>query len=574
MKGSTSLVALCAVVCSFAPADSFAGEYFLKVGKTAINVTGQARWATTLNATVPGQLLHWHEGEDVAVHVTNTLDEPTAIHWHGILLPINMDGVPGMRFNAIAPGTTYTYRFKLRQNGTYWYHSHADLQEQAGMYAPIVIDPTNAEALHVDRDYVVMFADWTDETPQAVYAKLKKQSGYYNFNKRTAFDFFSDVGTLGLWDAMTSWSDWTRMRMDPTDIADVTAYTYTYLINGRTPIQNWTALFKPGERIRLRLINAAAMTFFDVRIPGLKMTVIQADGQDIEPVTVDEFRISVAETYDVIVTPSDDRAYTLFAETMDRSGYARATLAPREGMLAPIPERRPRPLLSMADMGMHHGPMGHAMHGTVAAAIPDPHALHHGHTPDSSSSVAPAPMYHHGQDTHGPGTDMVAFMPGARLSEPGIGLDPQARRVLVYTDLRSARPRPEPGPPTRDIELHITGNMQRFMWSFDGIKYADAAPIQLRYGERVRFTLINDTMMNHPIHLHGLWSELENGMGTQRPLKHVINVKPAEKLSFYVNADALGEWAFHCHLLYHMEAGMFRKIIVAEGPTLPESHAH
>ncbi|MFH0351112.1 MAG: copper resistance system multicopper oxidase, partial [Chromatiales bacterium] len=442
---------------------------------------------------------------------------------------------------------------------TYWYHSHSEFQEQAGMYAPIIIAPAQPETYRYDREYVVMLSDWTDEDPHAVYAKLKKQGGYYNFHKRTASDFFRDVVDKGWGATISDRLEWGRMRMDPTDIADVTGYTYTFLINGKPPKGNWTALFRKGERVRLRFINGSAMTYFDVRIPGLKMTVVQADGQDVQPVMVDEFRIAVAETYDVIVESESDSAYTLFAEAMDRSGYARGTLAPREGLSAPIPEMRPRPLLTMADMGMAHGPMSGPQAAGMGGHMDGMHGMGHAATDKANEMTAMM----HGPDGHGPGSDMIAMMPTNRLNEPGIGLENTARRVLLYTDLRNIRPGYDLREPNRDIELHLTGNMQRFIWSFDGKKSSEAEPIRLRYGERVRFTFVNDTMMNHPLHLHGMWSELDNGAGAYKPRKHVINVKPGERLSFEVTADALGEWAFHCHLLYHMEAGMFRKFVVA-----------
>ncbi len=533
---------------------AFAGEYDLVIEKKVINLTGRDKVVPTINGSVPGPALRWREGEDVTIRVTNRLDEPTSLHWHGIILPASMDGVPGISFDGIAPGGTFTYRFPVKQSGTYWYHSHSAFQEQAGMYAPIIIAPAERESYRYDRDYVVMLSDWTDEDPHTVYAKLKKQSGYYNFNKRTASDFFRDVADKGWGATISDRLAWGRMRMDPTDIADVTGYTYTFLINGKPPKANWTALVKTGERVRLRFINGSAMTYFDVRIPGLKMTVVQADGQDVRPVTVDEFRVAVAETYDVIVEPESDRAYTLFAEAMDRSGYARGTLAPREGLSAPIPEVRPPPLLTMADMGMDHGGPMDGMHGMV-------------HPATDKANEMTAMM--HGPDDHGPGNEMIAMMPTNRLSEPGIGLETTDRRVLVYTDLRNSKPGYDLRKPFREIELHLTGNMQRFIWSFDGKKSSEAEPIRLRYGERVRFTFVNDTMMNHPLHLHGMWSELDNGAGAYKPRKHVINVKPAERLSFEVTADALGEWAFHCHLLYHMEAGMFRKVVVTRDAAAP-----
>ena len=413
-----------------------------------------------------------------------------------------------------------------------------------------------------------MLSDWTDDAPRAVLANLKKQSSYYNYGKRTAVDFFRDVARNGLGATLADRLDWGEMRMDPTDIADVTGATYTYLMNGTPSGANWTALFKPGERVRLRFINGSSMTHFDVRIPGLKMTVIQADGQNVRPVPVDEFRVAVAETYDVLVEPDADRAYTIFAEAMDRSGYARGTLAPRAGMSAAIPDRRPRPLLTMKDMGMDHGNMAGMNHGGTGHGAAEPNK------PDAMAGMDHGAMDHgksgttadatHGPDDHGPGNSMVAMMPTNRLGEPGTGLENTGGRVLLYTDLRSLKRNPDLRAPGREIELYLTGNMERFMWSFDGEKYSEAEPIVLKFGERVRFTLVNDTMMNHPIHLHGMWSDLDNGGGANKPRKHTINVKPGERLSFDVTADALGQWAFHCHLLYHMETGMFRNVIVTK----------
>lgn len=437
---------------------AYGGEYALVMEKKLINLTGLDKVVPTINGSVPGPTLRWREGEEVLIRVTNRLDEPTSLHWHGIILPARMDGVPGISFDPIAPGATFTYRFPVKQSGTYWYHSHSAFQEQAGMYAPIIIAPAQRENYHYDRDYIVMLSDWTDEDPDTVYAKLKKQSGYYNFNKRTASDFYRDVADKGWGATISDRLEWGRMRMDPTDIADVTGYTYTFLVNGKPPTANWTALFKTGERVRLRFINGSAMTYFDVRIPGLKMTVVQADGQDVQPVAVDEFRIAVAETYDVIVEPESGRAYTLFAEAMDRSGYARGTLAPREGLSAPIPEMRPRPLLTMADMGMAHGPMS----GPQAAGMDHGGHMHGmGYATTDKANEMTAMM--HGPDDHGPGNEMIAMMPTNRLSEPGIGLETTDRRVLVYTDLRNSKPGYDLRKPIREIELHLTGNMQRFI---------------------------------------------------------------------------------------------------------------
>jgi len=546
---------------------AYAGVYDLVIEEKTVNITGRDRKAVTINGSVPGPLLRWREGEDVTINVTNRLDEVSSIHWHGVLVPAAMDGVPGISFKGIKPGETFTYRFTVKQSGTYWYHSHSGTQEQSGHYAPLVIDPAGPEAFQYDREYVVFLSDWTDEDPDRVFARLKKQSGYYNFNKRTVFDFFRDVARKGWGPTIADRLAWGRMRMDPTDIADVTGSTYTFLINGQPPEANWTALFTPGERVRLRFINGAAMTYFDVRIPGLEMEVVQADGQAVEPVVVDEFRIAVSETYDVIVEPLEARAYTIFAEAMDRSGYARGTLAPRPGMSAPLPERRPRPIRTMADMGMVHGTMAPGQAGQQPGM--DHGAMGHGQadTMPGMAHGAMAPggegMVAHGPDTHGRGNSMVPMMTRSRLHEPGAGLENTGTRVLLYTDLRSREPGYDLRQPEREIELHLTGNMERYIWGFDGRKYSESEPIRFRYGERLRVTLVNDTMMEHPIHLHGMWMELDNGNGEHNPRKFTINVKPGERLSFLVTADALGSWAFHCHLLYHMDAGMFLKVVVS-----------
>lgn len=558
---------------------ALAGEYNLVIDETAVNITGRERTAMAINGAVPGPALRWREGEEVTLHVTNRLKEPTSIHWHGVIVPNTMDGVPGISFEHIEPSETFTYRFTVKQSGTYWYHSHSGLQEQSGMYSPLLIDPVTPEPFRFDREYVVMLSDWTDEHPNRVLAKLKKQSGYYNFHKPTVVDFFRDVERIGWRAALSDRLAWGRMRMDPTDIADVTGYTYTFLMNGQPPKANWTALFKPGERVRLRFINAASMTYFDVRIPGLEMEIVQADGQDVVPVVIDEFRIAVSETYDVIVEPREDRAYTLFAEAMDRSGYGRGTLAPRAGMAAPLPEMRPRPVRTMADMGMAdmdhgqgqtgeapekvHGAKGRGKDAGVSDMNHDAMGRGQGEAMPGMAS-GEEPMVTHGPDTHGPGNSMVVAMPRSRLHESGAGLEHTGTRVLVYTDLRAREPGYDRRKPEREIELHLTGNMDRYIWGFNGKKYSESEPIPFRYGERLRVVLVNDTMMEHPIHLHGMWMELDNGNGEHNPRKFTINVKPGERLSFLMTADALGAWPMHCHLAYHMAAGMMVHVVVAE----------
>ena len=529
-------------------------EFDLRIGEQLVNFTGSPRVAHTVNGSLPAPTLRWREGDTVTMRVANTLrDHDASIHWHGILLPANMDGVPGLSFDGIRPGETYVYRFNVRQAGTYWYHSHSAFQEQLGLYGPLIIDPREPEPFKYDREHVVMLTDWTDENPGRLFAKLKKQSDYYNFHKRTAGDFIRDAREQGLRSTLADRKAWGEMRMTPTDLADVSGYTYTYLMNGTAPAGNWTGLFRPGERVRLRFINGSSMTYFDVRIPGLKMTVVAADGLYVHPVTVDEFRIAVAETLDVIVEPSGQDAFTIFAQSMDRTGYARGTLALREGLSAPVPDNDPRPLLTMADMG--HGAMGHDMPGRPAPAQ-DPHAGH-----DMSSMTM---QQHPSSEDGNPLVDMQTTMPASRLDDPGIGLRSNGRKVLTYADLESVFEDPDGREPGRTIELHLTGHMERFAWSFDGIKFSSAEPLRLTYGERLRIVLVNDTMMAHPIHLHGMWSDLEDDEGTFRVRKHTIDMPPGTKRSCRVRADALGRWAYHCHLLYHMEAGMFREVRVDE----------
>jgi len=535
---------------------ALAGQHFeLYIGQTPVNITGRPRTALTVNGSLPGPLLRWREGDTVTLRVRNRLAQDTSIHWHGILLPSDMDGVPGLSFAGIAPGGDYRYRFTLRQSGTYWYHSHSGLQEQAGVYGAIVIEPREPEVHRYQRDHVLLFSDWSDESPQALLATLKKQSDAFNYHKRTLGDFIDDVAQKGWSNAVDERLAWARMRMSPTDLADISGATYTYLLNGQPPDGNFTCLFQPGETVRLRLINASAMTYFDFRIPGLSLTVIAADGLPVTPVTVDELRIAVAETYDVLVSVGDLPAYTLFAQSMDRSGYARGTLARAVGLQAPVPELDPRPVLSMADMG--HGAMASMDHSNMAG-------MDHSSMAGMDHS-AMAPMQQHpASETDNPLVDMQTMAPRANLDDPGIGLRGNGRRVLTYADLRSPYPDPDGREPSRDIELHLTGHMERFAWSFDGIKFSDAAPLRLAYGERVRITLVNDTMMTHPIHLHGLWSDLEDEHGRFLVRKHTVDIPPGSRRSYRVSADTPGRWAYHCHLLYHMETGMFREVRVDE----------
>ncbi len=529
-------------------------RFDLRIGYQEVNFTGHRRIATAVNGTVPSPVLRWREGDSITLRVTNQLAVDSSIHWHGILVPTDMDGVPGLSFNGIAPGETFEYRFDVKQSGTFWYHSHSDFQEQTGMYGAIVIDSRQPEPFTYDREYVVMLSDWSDEDPEKIYAKLKKMSHYYNFRQRTAGDLWRDLERQGLKQTWNQRAMWNRMRMSYRDISDVTGYTYTFLMNGRTPADGWTGQFKRGEKVRLRFVNGAAMSFFDVRIPGLEMTVVAADGQNIEPVTVDEFRIGVAETYDVIVAPKSDTAYSIFAQAIDRTGYARGTLTPDPSLMATVPEMDPAPVLTHADMGMamDHGAMDHSMHDMDNAAVSTAGRVGHGST---------EPIVHRATE-FGPQVDMRAEDPQYRPNDPGIGLRDNGRRVLTYADLGNLYPSPDPRDPEREIQLHLTGNMARYMWSFNGIKFSDSEPLELEYGERVRITLVNDTMMNHPIHLHGMWSDLESGDGAHLPRKHTVIVQPGSKISYLVTADARGTWAYHCHLLFHMP-GMFRTVIVS-----------
>ncbi|MDQ3202650.1 MAG: copper resistance system multicopper oxidase [Pseudomonadota bacterium] len=533
-------------------------DFDLFIGETPVNITGNPRTAMTINGGIPGPLLRWREGDTVTLRVRNKLNADTSIHWHGILLPANMDGVPGLSFHGIEPGGMYVYQFKVRQNGTYWYHSHSGLQEQSGVYGPLVIDAREPEPFQYDRDYVVMLTDWTDEDAVGLMQTLKKQSDYYNYNKRTVGDFIHDVSEKGWASTVADRKMWAEMKMNPTDLADVSGATYTYLMNGQSPDMNWTGIFRPGEKLRLRFINGSAMTYFDVRIPGLKMTVVAADGLYVKPVSVDEFRIAVAETFDVIVEPTQD-AYSLFAQSMDRTGYACGTLAVKTGVSAPIPPLDPRPLVTMDDMGM--GGMDHGSTGGDMAGMD--HSQMAGM--DHSGMAGMGEMQPHpATESNNPLVDMQAMTTSPKLDDPGLGLRDNGRRVLTYSDLRSTFEDPDGRDPGRTVELHLTGHMEKFAWSFNGVKFSDAEPLRLKYGERIRIVLVNDTMMTHPIHLHGMWSDLEDENGQFMVRKHTIDMPPGSRRSYRVTADALGRWAYHCHLLYHMEMGMFREVRVEE----------
>ena len=582
------------------PLISWAGEYSLTVDRVTIDTGDFRKQGIGYNGASPGPILRFREGEDVTIHVTNNLDEPTSVHWHGLILPYQMDGVPGLSYPGIAPGETFTYRFPIKQSGTYWFHSHSGFQEPDGAYGAIVIEPEGREPFRYDREYVVQLTDKHPHSGDRIMRNLKSSADYYNRQQQTVGDFWRDSRERGLAATLNDRLMWGDMRMMSSDIEDVQGFTG--LINGKGPEQNWTGLFKPGERVRLRLINSSAMTYFDVRLPGLKMTVVQADGNNVQPVTVDELRIGVAETYDLIVQPKEDRAYTLFAESMGRSGFARGTLAPREGMQGEIPALRPAPLLTMADMGMAHAGMDHGdmagmdhsgmNHGDMAGmyhsgmnhgdmAGMDHSGMNHG----DMAGMDHSGMNHgdmtgmdHGSMSHGDMTGMdhssmnhgeAAALPADPFYAQGSGLIPQAYndgRFLSYADLRAQKPLYEDREPTREIELRLTGNMERYIWSINGIKESDAEPIRLQYGERVRFKFVNETMMTHPMHLHGMWSILDVGADQWNPVKHVVSVAPGTTVYMETEVDAPGKWAFHCHLAYHAAAGMFRTVIVEGGP--------
>ncbi|MDH5324968.1 MAG: copper resistance system multicopper oxidase [Gammaproteobacteria bacterium] len=529
-------------------------EFDLTVTEMPVNFTGQIRTATAINQSIPAPTLRMREGETVTLRVTNRLNVPTSIHWHGLILPYQMDGVPGVSFSGIAPGQTFTYRFQVQQAGTYWYHSHSGFQEQTGMYGAIIIDPAR-KSIQADKDYVVLLSDWTDEDPSSVFAKLKTQGDYYNFNLPTVGGFVSDVSQFGFSAALQKRRMWNQMRMSPVDLSDISAYTYTYLMNGSTPAGNWTGLFRRGDKVRLRFISGGTQSYFDVRIPGLKMTVIHVDGQDIEPVTVDEFRCGPGETYDVIVQPKDD-AYTIFAQSMDRTGYARGTLAVKSGLSAPVPELDQQIWLEMTDM---MGAMDHSAGEGTMGSNPGNHMHHNNPNPAGKKPV----RVRHAKTEYGPSVDMRVDSPRTNLDDPGIGLRNNGRKVLTYADIRSVDSVKDKRKPERDVELHLTGNMERYTWSIDGLEFGRSTPIHFRHRERLRVILHNDTMMTHPMHLHGMWSELEDSEGNFLARRHTLSVQPAQRISFLVTADAIGRWAWHCHLLYHMDAGMFREVVVA-----------
>jgi CopA family copper-resistance protein len=556
----------------------------LVIGESLVNFTGVVRTATTINGSIPAPTLRLKEGDDVTIRVTNNLKVPSSIHWHGIILPYQMDGVPGISFKGIMPGETFVYKFKLQQSGTYWYHSHSGFQEMTGMYGALIIEPREQDIISADNEYVIQLSDWTDENPMDVFRKLKVQGDTYNFNQPTVPEFFDDVASSSVANALQRREMWNKMRMNPTDLADLSASTMTFLMNGSTPMANWRGLFKNGEKLRLRFINGSSNSFFDVRIPELNLTVVQADGQNIEPVTVDEFRFGPGETYDVIVEPKND-AYTIFAQSMDRSGYAKGTLSVDPSLDAPVPALDPVEWLTMTDMmgnmasGGEHGSMpgmagmsdmsGNAMDkGTMkqGGMAMDHSAMsmdHSMHNMGGNPLAVPSNKVRHAKTEYGASVDMRVDMPRTNLDDPGIGLRNNGRRVLTLADLRSLDGIADHQEPEAEIELHLTGNMERYSWSFDGLEFGKSTPVHMKHNQRLRVILQNDTMMTHPMHLHGMWSDLENDQGEVMVRRHTIPVQPAQRISFLTTPHDVGRWAWHCHLLFHMDAGMFREVVVS-----------
>ncbi|MEH6532296.1 MAG: copper resistance system multicopper oxidase [Photobacterium frigidiphilum] len=543
-------------------------DFELIVSESIVNFTGVQRKATTINGSIPAPTLKFKEGDVVTIKVINQLKEPTSIHWHGVLLPYQMDGVPGISFPGIPAGETFTYQFKVQQSGTYWYHSHTAMQEITGMYGSIIIEPKEKDPFEYERDHVVILSDWTDENPMSVFNKLKMQGDYYNYNQPTLSGTLDQISRSGIAATYASKKMWNEMRMSPSDLADLSSETLTYLMNGNTSNGNWTGLFRKGERIRLRFINGASNTFYDVRIPGVKLTVVQCDGLNLEPVIVDEFRFGPGETYDVIVEPTED-ANTIFAQAMDRTGFACGTLATSYGLKAAVPHLDAPQKLSMVDMmgdmtEMDHSKMDmSAMEGIDHSKMDMSSMKGIDHSMTDMMQNKASQHVRHARTEYGPSVDMRVNTPRTNLDDPGVGLRSNGRRVLTLADLKTFGGMIEHRPPERELELHLTGNMERYTWSFDGVEFGQSTPIHLRYGERVRIILQNDTMMTHPMHLHGMWSELETPNGELLVRRHTIPVQPAQRISFLVTADALGAWAWHCHLLFHMDAGMFRKVVIS-----------
>lgn len=538
--------------------EQLTGKHFnLDIGEKEVNITGSKATATLVNGLLPGPVLRIKEGDEITIRVTNYLHEMTTIHWHGIILDAEMDGVPGISFSGIEPGESFEYKFTAKQNGTYWYHAHT-LAEQTGVYGALIIEPENVQEEEVvDRDYPIILSDWTDENPVDVYLNLKKMGGYYNYQQQTAVEFFDDIAKAGLGEAFKKRQPWNEARMSPTDFSDITASTYTYLMNGNSPANNWHGMVKKGEKVRLRFIGASTATFFDIRIPGLKLKVTSTDGQGVHPILVDELRIGPGETYDVILEIPDNQPYSVFAQSLDRSGYVSGTLSSSNKLRAKDPKMDKPVLLSMVDMMGDMGKRGGMDEMKSMSNMPSTHAM------GGNSLLRATQKVNHASTEYGAGVDMRVDMPRTNIDDPGPGLRDTGRRALTYADLKSLTIPEDTRIPTREIEMHLTGNMERFIWSIDGLKLNEAKPIHFPLGERIRIILHNDSNMLHPMHLHGMWSDLESPDGKFQVRKHTITVQPAQRVSFLVTVDAPGRWAFHCHLLYHMAAGMFREVVVA-----------
>ena len=554
-------------------------EYDLTIAEQTVNITGKPVERITVNGKFVAPLLEFEEGDEAVIRVHNKLkNQDSSIHWHGLLLPGIMDGVPGFnKFHGIAPNKTYEYKFKVRQNGTYWYHSHSKGQEQDGLYGAFVIYPKDKTPLtaaeKTDKDYVVLLSDFHNSTSDQIMKNIKKEADYYQNRRETVFDVLKQVKRDGL---KATWQDrsmWNQMRMLKTDMSDVTGYTF--LMNGKTPQQNWTGNFKAGEKVRLRFINASAMSFFDVRIPNLKMTVVSADGQPVKPVPVDEFRIGTAETYDVIVEPKQAH-YQIEAESIDRTGFSVGTLHEESSPAVKqieMPKPRPRSLLTMEDMGMNHDMS--SMKG-----MDHDRSSMKGMDHDMSSMKG---MNHDMSSMKGMDHDMSSMksmdhdmpMNSATVKSASDKNDntvfgwanastPVGQKALQYSDLQSLNPQPDTRAPEREIEIRLGGNMERYIWTINGKKFNETEPFKVKYGERIRLKFVNDSMMAHPMHLHGMFMQLENGQdASNMPNKHTVIVPPGKTVTTLLTADELGEWAIHCHLLYHMSAGMMNKLIVA-----------
>lgn len=589
-------------------------EYHLTIAQEDVRIRDNTAGAMTINGQIPGPTLYFEKGDTARIHVTNEMNAATSIHWHGLLVPPSMDGVPFVTQVPIQPGATFVYEFPIRQTGTYWYHSHSELQEQSGLYGSIVID----DGRHpVDRAYVVLLSDWTTEDPHEVLRTLKRGSHWYALEKGASQSIFgaAKAGRLG------DYFSRELQRMPPMDIADV-AYDY-FLSNGRPE----TALAaEAGEKVRLRVINGSATTYFHLNFSGGPMTIISADGQRVEPVKEDLFLIGVAETYDVLVTLPERGAYELRATAHDGSGVTSTWLGqgekhpartiPRPDLYEPMAHGDAGSVLALtpaAAMGMSdarveagafdHPGTGHGGHdmglgempaarehpgqhgggGSMARGMPDHHGHGVAHKPEHDAMPRESsPSAHvHGQmpaaehvgheQMPAAGAHVSAARPFSHrfgLLEADVASRPELaseggkeRPSTPYARLKAAEPTDPPaGAPVREIRLTLDGDMQRYTWFIDNQPVSEADTIRVREGEVVRFILINRTMMHHPMHLHGHFFRVINGQGDRAPLKHTVDVAPMATTVIEFYTDEIGDWLFHCHLLYHMKSGMTRLV--------------